>query len=532
MVEYDRRSGLVGGVGGAVWLLGTVAVTPLTGESPLLRVSQAVVDGVPGPLATTVIAALRSIAQPAVVALTACGFVVAMAVLGGYSRAVPDRFRRLSTTVGAVLLLTALIYVGLGLRTPTIVVLATLLATAPAVVFWVIVVSSGDRDVSVWQARRVFLKRSLASTSGALAVGALAQVLPIGQSGQGSSGPAKNDTSGLTPKRERGTTISSAPASVGSANIESNRVKHGITISRASTDREFDFDFMGMPEPVTPVENHYVVDKAVDNPEVDVSDWSLSIGGAVEESSDLSLSSLIDHEASRTDAVTMVCISNNVGGGLISTGRWVGVPLRTLVERAGPTNRVRDIVTHAADGYHEGIPWDYVREHPEVMIAVGLNGRRLTTNHGFPARLLIPGRYGMRSTKWLESIEASEHEHDSYWEDRGWNEEAVVNTLSAIRAVQQRRAHVGVGGIAFAGLRGVRSVEVSINGGDSWSEAALEAPPSPLAWRRWQLVVDRPAGAFEIAVRATDGTGTVQTQEWQKKHEGGATGWHRTTVDP
>lgn len=534
MPEYNRHLGIVGGIGGIIWLFGIIAITPLAGENLYLSISQVLINNAPGLVATAFIMTLRSAAQPMVVFLTGCGLVVVTAVLGGYSHVIPEPLRRPWSAVSSILILTTLGYIGSGLQTPMKILLATGLGTTPLIIYVAVITRNNSVDTSTRQVRRAFMRRLLAGAGSALLVNVLARAI---QNTENSLEPDQIDQSPSDEpdrgkKQEQGTAVPSTPTPTSSVSLDSKTVKHGVTVSNASVTSAFSFDFAGMPAPVTPLENHYIVDKAVDNPEIKTSDWSLSIRGAVVEPYELPLSSLLDHDATKTETVTMVCISNDVGGELISTGRWVGVPLRALIRQAGPTGGIQDVVTQAADGYHEGIPWAYVREHPEVMIAIGVNGRQLTTNHGFPARLLIPGRYGMRSTKWVNNIKVSKHEHDSYWEERGWDEEAVVNTLSAIRAVQQRGDRIGIGGIAFSGLRDIQAVEVSVDGGNSWLEATLEIPPGPLTWRRWRLITDRPAGTFEVVVRAIDETGTIQTQEWQKKYKGGATGWHRTTVDP
>jgi DMSO/TMAO reductase YedYZ molybdopterin-dependent catalytic subunit len=330
---------------------------------------------------------------------------------------------------------------------------------------------------------------------------------------------------GTTDGAGTGATVTATPE------VTSSERTGQVTVSTAETDADFGFGFEGMPQPVTPLGSHYVVDKTIDDPEIDDEGWSLSVGGAAGESYELGFEDLLDHPESTSQVVTMVCISNQVGGDLVSTGRWRGVPLRALVERAAPDGGVVDIVTESADGYTEALPWAYVRDHPEVMVAYGLNGRTLSTEHGDPARLLVPGRYGMRSTKWLTGVELSTTDHVAYWEERGWDEEAVVNTLSYLRAVQRRGDRVAAGGVAYAGLRGVDRVEVSFDGGDTWLDAALEEPPGEFAWHRWRAVTERSPGGMEVVTRATDGTGEVQQKVPEPPHPAGSKGWHRKAVD-
>ncbi|MFC7195644.1 molybdopterin-dependent oxidoreductase [Halosimplex aquaticum] len=304
-----------------------------------------------------------------------------------------------------------------------------------------------------------------------------------------------------------------------------------MVVSVADTNADFGYEFTGMPAAVGSADDHYVVDKAVSNPNVDAGRWSLSVRGAVAEPFELDLSALLTHAAARDMTVTTACISNVVGGDLISTAEWRAVPVRALLAEAGVADGAVDVVTRAADGYTEAIPWEVVRDREDVVLAVGMDGRTLPKAHGFPARLLIPGRYGMKSTKWVEAIEVSTGDHEGYWEARGWVEEAVVNTLSSVRAVQRRGDRVAVGGVAYAGRRGIDRVEVSLDGGDSWADAALEDPPSTHAWRRFRLVAESPdSGPKDVVVRATDGEGNRQTREETGPHPGGSTGWHGVTV--
>jgi DMSO/TMAO reductase YedYZ molybdopterin-dependent catalytic subunit len=306
-----------------------------------------------------------------------------------------------------------------------------------------------------------------------------------------------------------------------------------VTVTTRDTEAAFDFAFEGMPPQLTPVADHYVVDKQLDDPELSADDWALTVGtgDATTETVTYSLTDLIGHDASTRRVVTLACISNPVAGPLISTMRWRGIPLSTLLSEAGVTDDAVDVVTRAADGYEEAIPWEIVRDRPGIVLAYGANGQTLPREHGFPARLLVPGRYGMKMTKWVTELGAVEREFDGYWQTRGWDEEAPVQTLSAIRAAQRRGDRIGLGGIAFAGSRDIQRVEVSLDGGESWHDATLEAPPSPLARRRWRYVTERSPGTFEAVVRATDGTGTVQTERRSTPHPDGATGWHRTEFE-
>ncbi|MFB6135182.1 MAG: molybdopterin-dependent oxidoreductase, partial [Halobacteriaceae archaeon] len=369
--------------------------------------------------------------------------------------------------------------------------------------------------------RRSFLRRASVAGGAALAAGALgsaaAGVLPRGEGG-GSEGASRP----LDRKTTTGRTVAATTPAPGN--------ESGTDADAGDDGGGFGFDFGAMPARVGDIEDHYVVDKNATDPTVDTDSWTLDVGGDVEEPYSLAHEDLLDHDAAVDEVVTTSCISNPVGGYLVSTVEWTGVPLTALLEEAGVRADAYDIVTHAADGYTESIPVE-VADRDDILVAFGASGETLPVAHGFPARLLVPGRYGMKSTKWLTRIEASTRDHRGFWEQRGWSEEAVVNTFSYVRAAEVGSERTAVGGVAYAGTRGIRRVEVSVDGGETWQEAELEDPPGEHAWRRWRYVFDTPTGdSFETVVRAVDGTGARQTSERTSPHPDGSTGWHHRMV--
>jgi DMSO/TMAO reductase YedYZ molybdopterin-dependent catalytic subunit len=169
----------------------------------------------------------------------------------------------------------------------------------------------------------------------------------------------------------------------------------------------------------------------------------------------------------------------------------------------------------------------------QTLIAYATNGQPLLAEHGFPARLYTPNRYGMKNPKWLTAIEAIGSAYGGYWEQGGWNKDAIVKTTSVIDAIDVDQAQSGsvpVGGIAFAGARGFNSVELSIDGG-AWQPAQLKAPLSPLTWRLWRFNWNAPKGHHTLVVRATDGTGALQTSDQAPLHPDGASGYVSDTAD-
>ncbi|WP_459195061.1 molybdopterin-dependent oxidoreductase [Halosimplex sp. J119] len=515
----------------AVWLLGILVVAPLVGGHPLAVAAQFVIEAAPGPVATVAIEMLGSLAQPALMAgiaiLVVAGAAGIAAFADGYEM---NRRQRQHLRNGMALLVVVLTAAGFRAAGDGIFwrwALATALAlTGPAILR---LFRDGGRP-AVGRRRTL---RNVVGAAGAAVGGGLA-ARSIGGERTGAGPRPGESLDAVAEKRDQGTTTpdtGSATPVADRGTVENRRKTENVVVSVADTEAPFGYDFAGMPPAVGNAEDHYVVDKAVSNPNVDAGRWSLSVRGAVSESFELGMSDLLDHSEARDMTVTTACISNDVGGNLISTVEWRAVPVRALLEEAGVADDAVDVVTRAADGYTEAIPWEGVRDREDVVLAVGMDGQTLPKEHGFPARLLIPGRYGMKSTKWVEAIEVSTDDHEAYWEARGWVEEAVVNTLSYVRAVQRRGDRVAVGGVAYAGRRGIDRVEVSLDGGDSWTDADLEAPPSPHAWRRFRIVADLPdSGPKDVVVRATDGEGDRQTREETGPHPGGSTGWHSVTV--
>lgn len=288
----------------------------------------------------------------------------------------------------------------------------------------------------------------------------------------------------------------------------------------------------GLSPAVTPTPDHYVVDIDLTDPFLSESDWRLTLDGLVADELALSLEDL-RRDYTEEELVTLTCISNPVGGNLVGTSRWTGVPLASLLDRARPSADAHTVVAHAADGYSETIPLE-VAGRDGILVAIGMNGVLLPREHGFPARLIHPGRYGMRSVKWLTGLTVTSEDSQGYWEKRGWDRLAEVRTASrfdAPRNGSQVTSPVTVAGIAWAGVRRLRAVEVSSDDGVTWEAADLEGELSSVAWRRWVKVLDLPPGTYSIKVRAIDGTGAVQDEAWQPSHPSGATGYDRIALE-
>jgi DMSO/TMAO reductase YedYZ molybdopterin-dependent catalytic subunit len=523
-----RTTALVWGAGALAWVLGMVAARPLVGGDPTLVVAQTLIEAAPGSIATWAIETFGKYAQWLLVVGVSFGIVAAGAAIGvALDRGSLGVRRQLQLSYAIALGVFAVTASGFYVAAGGISsrwLLATVLAVVPpGAVWWA---RAGPRGPV---GRRRALRRMSGAAGTVLAGGILARVL--GESPSVGGVQPETDLDPVDEKTETGTTTPAPTGTSGKEALESRSKTDGIVISEAASDAAFGFDFEGMPDRVGTAKDHYVVDKNISTPTVDTRQWGLTIEGAVTDRRVLSYDELTEHPAARELTLTMVCISNTVGGDLISTADWTGVPLKTLLAETGVEEDAIDIVTHAADGYSEALPWSVVSEREDIFLAFGMDGKTLPKSHGFPARLLIPGRYGMKSTKWVTGIEVSPGDHEAYWEKRGWDERAVINTLSYIRAVQRRGEQIAIGGVAYAGIRGIKRVEVSLDGGETWADATLEAAPSPCAWNRWRYDVSRPdSTAIDVRVRATDGEGNRQRREQSGPHPGGSTGWHSVTV--
>ncbi|HUZ86626.1 MAG TPA: molybdopterin-dependent oxidoreductase [Candidatus Baltobacterales bacterium] len=291
----------------------------------------------------------------------------------------------------------------------------------------------------------------------------------------------------------------------------------------------------GISPEITPVENFYVVSKNFSDPVVDPSSWSLHVGGLADKPLTLSVDQL-RALPSVSQYVTMECVSNNVGGGLISTGAFTGVSLRDLIAMASPRTQGTWVAFSAVDGYTESVPLSLVQGAPEILVAYELDGAPLPTGHGFPARIVLPGRYGMKGPKWLQTINLVDRESSGYWEQQGWDHNAVIKTTARIDSPQDggivKLGAVTLAGVAFAGTRGINKVEYSTDGGSTWRPAEFSPPLSPYTWVLWQAPWTPPSeGAYTLVVRATDGTGALQDAHASASYPNGASGYHRIGID-
>ncbi len=287
----------------------------------------------------------------------------------------------------------------------------------------------------------------------------------------------------------------------------------------------------GISSEVTAVGDHYNVSKNVFDPSVNASNWQLRITGMVDNEITLNLDDLRAMESVERPN-TLMCVSNRVGGNLIGNSVWTGVRLSELLNQAGVQEGANELILRAADNYADSFPLDAAMRDATI-VAYLQNGEPLTQSHGFPARVLVPGIYGMKNVKWVLEIELTNQDYQGYWQTRGWSDTAIVKTLSRIdtaEATQLEDGSYAIGGIAYAGLRGVQGVEVSVDDGESWQGAQLKPALNDLSWNLWGFTWSPEPGNYQVLVRATDGTGSVQTAEQSPPLPDGASGYHRLRV--
>jgi DMSO/TMAO reductase YedYZ molybdopterin-dependent catalytic subunit len=282
----------------------------------------------------------------------------------------------------------------------------------------------------------------------------------------------------------------------------------------------------------TPLDNHYRIDISARPPVINASEWTLDVGGLVENPVSLTLQDLYEQFDRVDEYITMGCISNRIGGSLISTTKWSGFTMAQFLERVQPMPDAVAMKIVGADDFDEYLLLDVAMNDDRLMFAYEWDDQPLKQKHGFPLRVHIPDRYGMKQPKWIESIEFVDAWNEGYWVRRGWSREAMVNTVSvvdtvAINAIRQTDDGyvVPIGGMAWAGAKGIAKVEVSVDGGE-WQEAQLRDPISDRTWVLWRYDWAFEEGTHEFAVRTYDGDGELQPMHIQGVRPDGATGVH------
>jgi DMSO/TMAO reductase YedYZ molybdopterin-dependent catalytic subunit len=285
---------------------------------------------------------------------------------------------------------------------------------------------------------------------------------------------------------------------------------------------------------ITPNDRFYRIDTALGAPQVTTEDYRLRITGMVDEEIELTYEDLLGLDMIERD-ITLTCVSNEIGGRLVGNARWLGTRLDALLARAGVQAGADQVVGRSVDGYECGFPVSVAMDGRDAIVAVAMNGEPLPIDHGFPARLIVPGLYGyVSATKWLTEIELTTFaELDHYWRRRGWAGEAPIKLMSRIDTpkglARVAPGTVPVAGVAWAQHTGIAGVEVRVDDGD-WQPAQLAAAPSADTWVQWMWPWEATSGRHSVTVRAIDADGAIQTAERAEPIPDGASGHHEIVV--
>jgi DMSO/TMAO reductase YedYZ molybdopterin-dependent catalytic subunit len=290
----------------------------------------------------------------------------------------------------------------------------------------------------------------------------------------------------------------------------------------------------GLSSFYTPNASFYRVDTDLVLPQVSPSDWTLSIGGMVEREVELSFAELLNQPLTEAD-ITLVCVSNEVGGPYAGNARWLGASLPALLRRAGIRRGADQVLSTSTDGMTISTPVAAIMDGRNALLAVGMNGQPLPIKHGFPARMVVPGLYGyVSATKWVTHLEVTSYAaKKAYWTQRGYAAQAPIKTESRIDVpkplAQVTAGRVPVAGVAWAPHRGITAVEVNVDNGP-WQRARLAAADGIDTWRQWVWTWDARPGLHTLQARATDGTGATQPSRRAQPFPNGASGWDSTVV--
>ncbi|MFB6610996.1 molybdopterin-dependent oxidoreductase [Agromyces sp. NPDC056379] len=292
----------------------------------------------------------------------------------------------------------------------------------------------------------------------------------------------------------------------------------------------------GLAPIVTPNAEFYRIDTALAVPAIDPADWSLRIHGLVDREVTLTWDELLALPLEES-ITTLACVSNEVGGGLIGNAVWLGYPIRELLARAGPSADADMVLSRSIDGFTASTPLEVLQDDRNAILAVGMNGEPLPTEHGFPVRMVVPGLYGyVSATKWVVDLEVTRFDAASaYWTDRGWGERGPIKISSRIDVPRQGQSvspdSAVLAGVAWHQHVGIAGVEVQIDDGD-WQAAELATAISDDTWVQWKYEwPDASPGSHAVRVRALGADGEVQTAKRQGVVPDGATGLDEVTVE-
>lgn len=327
-------------------------------------------------------------------------------------------------------------------------------------------------------------------------------------------------------------TVSMTVASV--ANIR-DALKLPSPKSTVAVPKGAELDIPGLSTLFTPNKDFYRVDTALTVPTIDPSTWRLVIDGMVDQRVEMTFQDILDMGLDEY-VITLTCVSNEVGGELVGNAKWLGVPLRDVLKKAGVKSGADMVLSKSVDGYTASTPLSALTDDDlDAILAVGMNGEPLPLEHGFPVRMVVPGLYGyVSATKWLTELKVTTFDKDeAYWTPRGYSAEAPIKFASRVdtpkvgEAVEAGR--IPIAGVAWAQSVGIERVEVRIDEGD-WVPATLSAPINEDTWVQWFLEWDATPGTHYVAVRAINKNGDLQIEERAPIAPNGSSGWQRSLI--
>ncbi|WP_336921670.1 molybdopterin-dependent oxidoreductase [Aquipuribacter sp. SD81] len=506
---HPRVRGAVAGLGAAALLLGTahlVAAVVGRGSDPFLAVGDAVVRLSPPALTSAAIETFGSYDKVVLLA----GVAVVLVAVAAASGAVAVSRLAVGAAVPVLLVLAALVAVLSAPGAGPLDVLPTVAGTLVAVPVFVLLVRaaraarapSDDADVPAPAVSR----RRFVGLAGAVAA------VAAGLAGAGTA--VASAVRDAVASRE-GLRLPAAAEPVG-------EVPAGARLVDTVPFR-------------TPVDELYRVDTALTVPQVRAEDWRLRVHGLVDRPLELDWDSLTRTYEVVEREITLVCVSNPVGGELAGNVVWTGVRLADVLADAGVDPTADMLLSTSVDGWSASTPLEALLGDEDALLAFGIDRRPLPFEHGFPVRMVVPGLYGyVSATKWVVDLEVTRFADDeAYWTPRGYAAEAPVKTASRIDVpasfAQLEAGPVVVAGTAWHPALGIDRVEVRVDGGE-WAEAELGDVPSVLTWRQWRWEWDASPGQHRLEVRATDAAGDTQTDERAEVAPDGATGWHSVAV--
>ena len=290
---------------------------------------------------------------------------------------------------------------------------------------------------------------------------------------------------------------------------------------------------LGTRPEYTAVRDHYKVFIRSQPTRIEEVDWTLPITGLVSNPMELTLREIRDKYEPRSEFITLSCISNRVGGDLISTTYWTGASLQDILRDARPTDDARYLFIRSGDGFYETVDLGMIDADERIMLAYAWDGRPIPQDHGFPLRIWLPDRYGMKQPKWITEIEVIGDYKQGYWVERGWDEVAAVKTTSVVDTIaidsvveENGQKLVPIGGIAHSGDKRISRVEVRVDN-EEWREARLRSPLSDTTWVIWRYDWPFVEGNHSFDVRTYEADGTPQVEERDSPRPSGATGYHQ-----